>query len=122
MSPEQEEIQKEEEEALSIKDDGSFGDDTFHSFGSASDNYTSANNSQFFSPLSHNRESMVPSAVSQLIRDDIANTSHFSTKSVILTPTRATASPTQSVFDKKLTPLSFERKSSICIVLNYRLL
>lgn len=109
MSPEPEEVEQDQGEALSIKEDTSFGDETFHSFGSASDQFTSANNSQFFSPLPQNKESIRPSSVSQLIRDDSAHTSHFSTKSVILTPTRSTASPTQSVSGKKITTLSFER-------------
>ncbi|CAL2029116.1 unnamed protein product [Caenorhabditis brenneri] len=98
--------ENDDEEALQISD--SFGDDTFHSFGNTSA-YSSGSNSQFFSPLKNNRESMLPSAVSQLIRDEsIANSSHVSTKSVILTPTRANAPPLPAHFQQKIADLSFE--------------
>lgn len=107
MSPQPEgPIENDDEEVLQISD--SFGDDTFHSFGNTSA-YSSGSNSQFFSPLKNNRDSMLPSAVTQLIRDEsIANSSHVSTKSVILTPTRANAPPLPAHSQQKIADLSFE--------------
>ncbi|CAI2318919.1 unnamed protein product [Caenorhabditis sp. 36 PRJEB53466] len=77
-----------DEEDGELEVGGDSDNTTFHSF--RSDNLcSSADNSQFFSPLKHNRQSMCPSAISQLIRDEsAANSSHFSTQSLILTPTR----------------------------------
>lgn len=90
-------------------------DDTFHSFATASD----TSRDVFFSPM---RPSMCPTAVSQLIREEsAANTSHVSTKSLILTPTRGqnnqqnlSMSPisTSSGMGNPMLPmgLTFERK------------
>uniref|UniRef100_A0A8R1E1C7 Uncharacterized protein n=1 Tax=Caenorhabditis japonica TaxID=281687 RepID=A0A8R1E1C7_CAEJA len=89
----EEENLAENEEELQISEDF---DETFHSFATASDRYSSADNSQFFSPMKHNRDSMIPSAIGQRIRDDaVFNSSHISTKSVILTPSRQTNTPPQ---------------------------
>ncbi|ULU12462.1 hypothetical protein L3Y34_015624 [Caenorhabditis briggsae] len=119
MSPQPENDVTEEEDAevLSTKDFESAGDETFHSVGSTSDHYSSANNSQFFSPLQHNRDSMLPSAVSQLIREEsLANTSHVSTKSLILTPTRGTsATPTHASPHPNIFDLSIERHQNVSV-------
>ncbi|CAO4361916.1 unnamed protein product [Caenorhabditis nigoni] len=118
MSPQPEDDVTEEEDAevlSSTKDFESAGDETFHSVGSTSDHYSSVNNSQFFSPLLHNRDSMLPSAVSQLIREEsLANTSHVSTKSLILTPTRGTsATPTHPSPHPNIFDLSIERHQNV---------
>ncbi|CCD65449.1 Telomere_reg-2 domain-containing protein [Caenorhabditis elegans] len=108
-----EEAEEDDEDILCASNDFSFRDeDIFHSFDTAPDNLSSADNSMFFSPLKHNRDSMLPSAVSQLIRDEsILNSSHISTKSVILTPTRASYIPGTV----QTSELSFERHQNVAI-------
>uniref|UniRef100_A0A1I7UY45 Telomere length regulation protein n=1 Tax=Caenorhabditis tropicalis TaxID=1561998 RepID=A0A1I7UY45_9PELO len=104
------------DDVLGVDQNESFGNETFHSFATASEDYSSGNNSQFFSPLKNNRDSMLPSAVAQLIRDEsIANTSHISTKSLIMTPTRSSAASAIDESSKKRSELSFERHQTVNI-------
>ncbi|CAB3408567.1 unnamed protein product [Caenorhabditis bovis] len=53
-----------------------------YSFETATENYSDQSVSEFFSPMKHNRNSMVPESISKLIHEN----SMISTQSVILTP------------------------------------